>query len=631
MSDYGDDEYGDDDFDDYEFEDFGDSEGEDDEEGDEEEIIVDNKALRDTNYSENEVVDTMDEVEVNDHDHDHEGTGFDRSEVDLGSTDAHNQHIIENLRLNEDPSDFARTENSSTVEGVGVGVSGGVDQTPGVDMSVSTVKGVGVGDSTMVQSISTELRQMMLDEEQQNRDNIRSASPVQGPESSKSKSFTGRRKGKKVNDRVKSPVTFSTLLPGEEGLTDNSSSLIEGGTFTNNMSSIEASGISPSKVITGPGSESWKSELDGYSAALIKSVQSEKKRSKGSRFIQSHVSHDAKHHRSIVEKQLRCALQQVNSYRKENAHLTKMIDTSTIQAEFSKLRVQNEEQRAIIRQLNEEKRALLLVQRNQEKSLLDTEKEKEAQPEQEYINKKKMSLFEKKVKSLRDNLYTYQVKAREEAQKNKVLRDQNTKLKVKLKAATIQNSVAEQVRREKLGLSDNQDHAQSCNDKFESLGVGDESTVKQEDTVVVTENKEETIDDIRSQRNRLKSIVDHQRSSFRFQLVVLQSKLEASLLKRKELEDELVRREKEMKNQIFAVKELNKTCEELNKSNMELLKASSLYSKKVRRTVGSEPVVPRPPAQTFTARPSPVMARPKEPMMANDNTFLTGHQFDEED
>ena len=93
-----------------------------------------------------------------------------------------------------------------------------------------------------------------------------------------------------------------------------------------------------------------------------------------------------------------------------------------------------------------------------------------------------------------------------------------------------------------------------------------------------------------------------------------------------------------MKAQILTVRELNKTCEELTASNLELLEASSLYSKKMRRTMQSGPPIPvnnptpRPPSQTFSHRPSPVMSRPKEPVMANENenenenenTFLTG-------
>mmetsp|Transcript_21374 Transcript_21374/g.36008 ORF Transcript_21374/g.36008 Transcript_21374/m.36008 type:complete len:618 (+) Transcript_21374:58-1911(+) len=615
MSQYGEDEdYGDDDFDDYEFEDFEDSEGDDNDQ---------DIAFNDIIQSENIAPDVGEGTNNDDNKQDH-------NQNDLGSTEDHNQEIIAKLKLDE-PSDFASTDKSFTQDTVFE------DQTVATEHPVKDV-----GENTLVQSISTELRQMMLDEELQRKENIRNASPTKGPESSKrgnkqkgsaagaNKQSPSRRK-KKGNDRVKSPVNF-TLLPGEEGLTDNSSSLIEGGTFTNNMSSIEASNVtSPSKAFTGPGSEAWKTQLDSYSSALVKSVENEKRRSKVSRFIQSHVSHDAKHHRSIVERQLRCALQQVNSYRKENSYLTKMIDASAIHAEFNALKIQNDEQRNVIKKLTEEKRSLLLIQRNQEKSLLDTEKEKESLPEQEFINKKKMNLFQKKVKTLRDNLYTYQVKAREEAQKNKVLRDQVTKLKVKLKTANIQNSVAEQLRKEKLGIVDSDPTVTS---KFESLGVGEESTIEKQETIVEEANqKEESIEELRSQRNRLKSIINHQRSSFRSQLVVLQSKLDVSLVKRKELEEELVRREKEMKGQILAVKELNKTCEELNKSNMELLEASSLYSKKVRRTVGGGEHVtpsPRPPSQTFSARPSPVMARPKEPLMANDNTFLTGQQFDEQ-
>jgi hypothetical protein len=620
MSEYGgdDDDYGDDDFDDYEFEDFEDSETEEKDET----LDVTESAYHDAG-----------DVDAGDVDADigkDEGSSSDHNQEDLNSTSEHNQQVLAKLNLDV-PSESALEENPSSVD---VNLNSDDDK---VDVNVNANKYI--GENTLVHSISTELRQMMLDEERQNKENVRVGSPVNGPASGRaavdkkhqSKNQIKNKKSKHTKHRVRSPAR---LLPGEKGLTDQSSSLIEGsGPFTNNMSSIEASVISPSKILNGPGSEAWKSQLDSYSTTLEKCVENEKKRIKGSSFIQSHVSHEAKHHRSIVERQLRCALQQVNSYRKENNYLTKMIDASSIHSDFNALRVKNDEQSLIIKQLTDERRSLLLVQRNQEKSLLETEKEKEAQPEQEHINRKKMSVFQKKVKTLRDNLYHYQVKTREEMSKNKHLTEQNTKLKVKLKALMITQSVAEQLKRDKLGLTDDQDQSQSCNLKFDSLGVGEESVVKPEDTTVHTE-KEENFEELRNQRNRLKSIVENQRASFRHQLVVLQSKLERSLLKRKELEDELVRREKEMRAQIFAVKELNKTCEELTKSNMELLEASSLYSKKMRRTVQSGPPVhpaprPTPPSQSFAHRPSPVMARPKEAVMATENTFLTGQNFED--
>jgi len=57
-------------------------------------------------------------------------------------------------------------------------------------------------------------------------------------------------------------------------------------------------------------------------------------------------------------------------------------------------------------------------------------------------------------------------------------------------------------------------------------------------------------DKLHSESNRLKSIVANQRSSFKQQLTTLQTRLEKSLQKRKELESELDRREKEMKVQV---------------------------------------------------------------------------------
>lgn len=603
-----DEDYGDDDFDDYEFEDFEDSETEDKEES------VDISDPLDENPHLDTVVVDLEKGEEKD------STNLNQDNLD--STDGHNREVICSLKLNE-PAEIAQTEISS--------LNDNNNTTDNINRNKD------VGANTLVHSISTELRRMMMDEERQNKENIRACSPVRVPESRKGSVNKKNKKNKnykKSNARVRSPVSFSTLLTGEEGLTDNSSSLLEGGTFTNNMSSIETSVTSPGKVLQGPGSEAWKSQLDSYSNAQGKCVDNEKIRTKNSRFIQSQVSQDSKLHRSTVERQLQCALQQLNSYRKENTYLTKMIDTSTIQSEFNTLRVKNEEQSMLIKQLIDEKRSLLFVQRNQEKSLLETEKEKEFLPEQEHINQKKMNAFQKKVKTLRDNLYHYQVKTREEMNKNKNVTEQNTKLKVKLKALMIAQSVAEQLKRDQLGLTDDQDESKSnCNLKFESLGVGDEATANEE-TIILTE-KEESFEELRTQRNKLKSIVENQRASFRNQLVVVQTKLERSLVKRKELEDELVRREKEMRAQIFSVKELNKTCEELTKSNLELLEASSLYSKKIRRTVQGPPpplpakTSPRPPPQSFTHRPSPVMSRPKEPMMAHENTFLTGQSFED--
>ena len=518
-----DEDYGDeDDFDDYEFEDFEDSET------DSVDLTEKNINLTQRDSDDTAGIDTIKgkgEVSPNE------------NQEDLDSTKEHNQQVIANLKLNE-ISVITQTEDNS---------SGGVDNSINcTNISTndenknnhSTTK-KDIGANTLVHSISTELRQMMQDEalERQDKENVRIGGPVlRGPATKrkgasgtkhqyKHKNYKNKNKNHDFeNNKVRSPVSMSTLLPGEEGLTDNSSSLVEGGTYLNNTSSIATQDTSsPSKVFTGPGSEAWKSQLDSYSHAQEKCVANEKKRTaQGSRFIQSQVSQDSKLHRSTVERQLAGALQQVNSYRKENLYLTKMIDTSCIHAEFNVLRVQNEEQHAIIKQLTEEKRSLLLVQRNQEKSLLETEKEKESLPEQEHINQKKMIVFQKKVKTLRDNLYHYQVKTREEMNKNKLLTEHNTKLKVKLKALMITHSVAEQLKRDQLGLTvtddQDQDASQSVQLKFDSLGVGDEATANKQDSTVV--DKEETLEEIRIQRNKLKSIVENQRASFRNQLLV---------------------------------------------------------------------------------------------------------------
>lgn len=458
------------------------------------------------------------------------------------------------------------------------------------------------------------------------------SSSRRGPESTYGRAGQKKNKVNKKSQVKKASSQASASREANEE-EDNVLTLIDGeNTCVSSISQSKES--SPSKAIHGPGSEAWKSQIESFSNVMQTCMENESKRTKGSRFIQSHVAHDAKHHRSIIERQLKCALQQVHSYRKENAMLTKMIDTSTIHAEFNALRSKNEEQKSIIKQLTEEKRALLHVQRNQEKSLIETERDKSMLPEQEYINQQKMSMFQKKVKSLRDNLYHYQVKAREEAKRNKYLSDQNTKLKVKLKALSISQSVAEQLKGQKMSLDGDNDSSHlpinSCSDNYHNLG--EESTMHEStkyEGSVLTKGKEESFEDVRRQRNKLKAIVDSQRASFRQQLVVLQTKLEKSLSKRKELEDELQRREREMKNQILTVKELNKTCEELTKSNMELLEASSLYKKKTSRR-GQIPT-PHPPPQSIVHKPSPVMARPKEPVMVNDHTFLTGQDFEADD
>ena len=627
MSDIDDDDdydYGDDDFDDYEFEDFEDSEKDDDDVvGGTGSVVVENNnsdSNRDkehelNNEEKDEVKRDNDKIE-NSHGINEHSSHVDVSDNSLVSTGVHNAEVIANLKLNE-ISEVTFPENTSNKEGESNVIN-------------ETNKS---GSDTLVQSISAELRQMMLEEERQNKENIQSVSFEKNVAETGKTKETKKKKIQKTGKQSSSPETYAALLPGEQGIIDNSSSLIDGG-YVNNMSSLETTVTSPSKIVNGPGSEAWKSQLDCYSKALVKCIEKESKRKKVSRFIQSHVSHDSKHHRSIVERQLRCALQQVNSYRKENSYLTKMIDASTIHSDFNALKVKNEEQKMIIKQLTEEKRALLLVQRNQEKTLLKSEQEKESLPEKEYITQKKMNMFENKVKTLRDSLYKYQLKYREENAKNKKLSDQNTKLKVKLKAALIRLSVAEKTNLDKIGVVDDIDISKSCTTAFESLGVDNNDSTDKVESMTAAADENDNIRELRIQRNKLKSIVDHQRSSFRSQLVVLQSKFDASLVKRKQLEDELIRREREMKSQIFMVKELNKTCEELTKSNMELLEASSLYSKKTRRSItrpqSSSNPVPRPPAHTVTGthRPSPVTARPKEPVMAqeNENTFLTGFQ-----
>lgn len=291
----------------------------------------------------------------------------------------------------------------------------------------------------------------------------------------------------------------------------------------------------------------WGKELSEFDHLVSKCIENEKRRLRESSLITSSIAKDCKHRRAIVERQLEVAIHQITSYRKENAYLTRKIDSSLLYAELDRNRTEIHNQAARIKELQEENRALDRVRRFQEKSFVEIEREKE-KPGQEESRQRQKKLIESKIKSLKNQVITYQARDRLQYKENMELKEKNMKLQIKIQAIAMSQSVANEYRGGGHG----------------SVGVGvgeagmsmDLPSVHMSDDFAsqsMTSADEGTLDHLQSENNRLKSIVSSQRASFRQQLTSLQSKLERSLKKRRELEEELSQREKDMKVQVTSL------------------------------------------------------------------------------
>lgn len=312
-----------------------------------------------------------------------------------------------------------------------------------------------------------------------------------------------------------------------------------------NHSSIVAHG--PGSPVPGIDSKEWKSQVTDFDRILQKCICNENKRLAESSFITSTVAKNSRHSRAILEKQLRIAVNQINSYRKENEFITKKLDTSVVHQELERQRQTIHELEIRIRQLTDENRGLQAVRRGHEKQLLVVEREKELQPEKDKSLHRDQRFLEKKLKSLKNQVVNLQIRDRVQYQENRDLKQKNLKLKVRVQALEMSDSVAISVKKQ-------------CSNSLVG-GIGEDGMSMEVPSVHmlgddskgeswVTKESGPEHDRLISENARLKSIVSNQRSSFRQQLTTLQSRLEKSLLKRKDLESELERREKEMKVQV---------------------------------------------------------------------------------
>ncbi|CAE7725846.1 unnamed protein product, partial [Symbiodinium microadriaticum] len=262
-------------------------------------------------------------------------------------------------------------------------------------------------------------------------------------------------------------------------------------------------------------------------------------------------------------------------------------------------------------------------------------KEQSDKPGKEEARERQRRLVEKKIKSLKNQLINYQARDRLQYKHNMELKERNMKLQVKIQALALSQSIAADVRH---GPRDG---------VAGEVGVGEAGMSMDLPSVHMSDEigcnsmisvEEGTLEHLRSENNRLKSIVSSQRASFKQQLTTLQSKLQRSMQKRRELEEELSNREKEMKVQLMAVRELNNTCEELMRTNIKLREASTLYNRQsynrssqkdsqISLINARQPTTPRVPA------PSPsnsarsrraILACDDEPAAKGGNfTFMT--------
>jgi hypothetical protein len=286
----------------------------------------------------------------------------------------------------------------------------------------------------------------------------------------------------------------------------------------------------------------WGREFSEFDHLVSKCIENEKRRLRESSLITSVIAKDCKHRRAIVERQLAVAINQINSYRKENAYLTHKIDSSMLYAELERNRSEIQNQAARIKELQEENRSLDRMRRFQEKSFVEMEREQE-KPGKEEARVRQKKLVESKIKSLKNQLISYQARDRLQYKENLELKEKNMKLNIKIQAIALTQSVAQEMRGGGGG----------------SVGVGEAGMSMDLPSVHMSDDlcggsvlsvDDGSLEHLQSENNRLKSIVNSQRSSFRQQLTGLQGKLERSMKKRRELEEELSNREKDMKVQV---------------------------------------------------------------------------------
>lgn len=352
-------------------------------------------------------------------------------------------------------------------------------------------------------------------------------------------------------------------------------------------------------------------QLLEFDKAVRKCMENDKKRGM---MVTSVVKKDAKYSRLLLEQHLKVALQKLNSYKRENAYLLKKIDSSIILTEFDNFRSIIIEQEQKIKDLTDENKSLSKVSRTQEKSLLEMESNKIEYPEREEMIEKQMKLLENRVRLLRDHVVKGQAKEREQFHENQELKELIKKLKLKVNA---------------LLQSSGQDSLFTCDEPTVfTVNGGGTTTSLVKNSNSLHQDYTLSIDDIRSERNRLKGIIQTQRKNHKMEIQLLKGELNDSVIRRRELEHELFAREKEMKSQVLMLKQLSKSCEELSISNQKLQQASSLY-KPVPAVVPPK-VTQVPPSPVYHPKPPPPVARTKgpprtrQPLMADDPEQVQG-------
>jgi len=124
------------------------------------------------------------------------------------------------------------------------------------------------------------------------------------------------------------------------------------------------------------------------------------------------------------------------------------MEASVIHQELERQRQLIHDQELKIRRLFEENKALHSVRRGHEKHLLEVEKEKDCQPEREKTRQRDQVLLGKKLKTLKNQIVNLQVRDRQQYHENKELKQQNLKLKVRLQALEMSESIANSIRRQ---------------------------------------------------------------------------------------------------------------------------------------------------------------------------------------
>lgn len=285
--------------------------------------------------------------------------------------------------------------------------------------------------------------------------------------------------------------------------------------------------------------------MKDFDHLVSKCIENEKRRLKEGSLITSCIAKENRHRRAILERQLEVAVNQINSYRKENAYLTRKIDSSAVYAELERCRGEIQAQQIKIKDLQEENRSLQRVRIYHEKSLLKIERENE-KPLKEESRQRQKKLIESKIKSLKNQLITYQARDRLQYKENVELKEKNMKLQVKIQAYAMSQSVATEVKHGSVHPGDIGVGESAMSMELPSVNMSDDYCSSS-----VASLDDGSLEHLQSENNRLKSIVSSQRTSFKQQLTTLRAKLEKSLQKRRELEEELTGREKEMKVQVL--------------------------------------------------------------------------------